>query len=139
MEERVVDSRYVLKEKVGAGGMADVYRAIDTQENREVAVKQMHTDLLNDPEFVRRFEREAVAQSMLSHPNIVGTFGHGTDGDVPYIVMEYVDGITLKDFIQNRAPMPQNILTRIARQILSALGHAHANGVVHRDIKPRTF
>ena len=137
MEERIVDSRYILKEKVGAGGMADVYRAIDTQENREVAVKQMHTDLLNDPEFVRRFEREAVAQSMLSHPNIVGTFGHGTDGDVPYIVMEYVDGITLKDFIQNRAPMPQKILTRIARQILSALGHAHANGVVHRDIKPQ--
>ncbi len=137
MEERIVDSRYVLKEKVGAGGMADVYRAVDNQTGQEVAVKQMHTDLLNDPEFVRRFEREAVAQSMLNHQNIVGTFGHGTDGDVPYIVMEYVDGITLKDFIQNRAPMPQKVLTRIARQILSALGHAHANGVVHRDIKPQ--
>ena len=100
MEERIVDSRYVLKEKVGAGGMADVYRAVDNQTGQEVAVKQMHTDLLNDPEFVRRFEREAVAQSMLNHQNIVATFGHGTDGDVPYIVMEYVDGITLKDFIQ---------------------------------------
>ncbi len=137
MEERIVDGRYVILEKVGAGGMADVYRARDNETGEEVAVKQMHTDLLNDPEFVRRFEREAAAQSMLNHQNIVRTLGHGQDGDVPYIVMEYVEGITLKDFIKNRAPIGQQVLTRIARQILAALGHAHAHGVVHRDIKPQ--
>ena len=136
-EGHVINDRYIIREKVGAGGMADVYRATDTQTNTDVAVKQMHTDLLNDPEFVRRFEREARAQSMLNHPNIVKTLDHGTDGNVPYIVMEYVEGITLKDFIKNRAPIPQNILTRIARQILSALEHAHSYGVVHRDIKPQ--
>ena len=136
-EGHVINDRYIIREKVGAGGMADVYRATDTRTNTDVAVKQLHTDLLNDPEFVRRFEREARAQSMLNHPNIVKTLDHGTDGNVPYIVMEYVEGITLKDFIKNRAPIPQNILTRIARQILSALEHAHAYGVVHRDIKPQ--
>lgn len=137
MEGRIVDGRYVILEKVGAGGMADVYRARDNETGEEVAVKQMHADLLNDPEFVRRFEREAAAQSMLNHQNIVRTLGHGQDGDVPYIVMEYVEGITLKDFIKNRAPIEQKMLTRIARQILAALGHAHAHGVVHRDIKPQ--
>ena len=75
---------------------------------------------------MRRFEREAAAQSMLNHQNIVRTLGHGQDGDVPYIVMEYVEGITLKDFIKNRAPIEQKMLTRIARQILAALGRCAA-------------
>nr|WP_162990914.1 Stk1 family PASTA domain-containing Ser/Thr kinase [Maliibacterium massiliense] len=139
MKGRIIGSRYEILNKVGSGGMADVYRARDNRTRGVVAIKIMHADLMSDSEFVRRFAREAQAQSMLDHPNIVRTLDYGQDDGMPYIVMEYVRGITLKEFIVKKAPLSQQVLTDIAMQILRALAHAHARGLVHRDIKPQNM
>ncbi|MGI6005221.1 MAG: Stk1 family PASTA domain-containing Ser/Thr kinase [Christensenellales bacterium] len=139
MNRQMIGERYQLLNHVGSGGMADVYRARDLRDNAIVAVKMMRTELLTDTEFVRRFEREAQAQSMLDHKNIVKTLDYGQDGDTPYIVMEFVQGITLKELIAKRAPLSHAMIVDIAQQILSALRHAHSRGLVHRDIKPQNM
>lgn len=136
---RLLAQRYRLEEKVGAGGMAEVYKATDTLLGRTVAVKILRSQYASDAEFVRRFRREARAAASLTHPNVVNVYDVGSDGDVHYIVMEYVEGITLKELIRKTAPLPPAAAALIAREVAEALGHAHRRGLVHRDIKPHNI
>jgi len=132
----VLGGRYEIAEKLGAGGMAIVYRAQDTLLQRPVTVKVLRGELVADENVVRRFRREAQAAASLSHPNIVGVYDVGRQDDIHYIVMEYVQGKTLKEEISERGPLPPEEAVRIARQICEALRHAHAHHIIHRDVKP---
>lgn len=129
-------NRYQILERIGGGGMAVVYKARCTLLNRIVAVKILRHQYSVDEEFVRRFRREAQAAASLSHPNIVNIYDVGQDKDVYFIVMEYVEGETLKELIEREAPLDPARAVLITRQIASALYHAHANKIIHRDIKP---
>ena len=131
-----LDGRYEIQEIIGVGGMAYVYKAYDAVDDRIVAVKILKDEFLNNEEFVRRFRNESKAIAILNHPNIVKVLDVGFGERLQYIVMEYVDGITLKDFIRSQKIIPAGIAIKITMQILSALQHAHERGVIHRDIKP---
>lgn len=133
-----VSGRYKIIKKIGSGGMANVYLAEDLILEREVAVKMMSLDFQEDRNNLRRFQREALSTTELIHPNIVNIYDVG-EGDRPYIVMEYVDGMDLKEFIQENHPIPYKKIIDIMSQILSAISYAHANGVIHRDIKPHNI
>ena len=136
---RVISGRYVVQAIVGTGGMAVVYRAFDQKKNRIVAIKVLRPEYESDEEFVRRFSREAEAASKVSHENIVNMLDVGIDGDMRYIVMEYVDGQTLKDMIRQRGTIHPDTAIRMTIRILAAVDHAHRNGIVHRDIKPQNI
>lgn len=139
MVQRILDQRYELEELIGGGGMADVYKARDCLLNRPVAVKILHEEFKQDKEFVDKFQREAQAAARLSHPNIVNIYDVGVaDGD-HYIVMEYVPGRTLKDRIRQEGHLSVSESLRVAREIAEALAHAHANNLVHCDIKPHNI
>lgn len=129
-------NRYQIIERVGGGGMAVVYKARCTLLNRIVAVKVLRPQYASDEEFVRRFRREAQAVASLSHPNIVGIYDVGQDKDTYFIVMEFIEGETLKELIRREAPLDSARAVTIARQIANALYHAHSNKIIHRDIKP---
>jgi len=129
-------NRYRVTRKLGGGGMADVYLAEDQELGRRVAVKILHERYANDDQFVERFRREATHAAGLSHPNIVSIFDRGETNGSYFIVMEYVEGRTLKELIRSRGPCPIPVAIAYTRQILSGLRYAHRNGVVHRDIKP---
>ncbi len=135
----VISGRYVVQAVVGTGGMAVVYRAFDKKKNRIVAIKVLRPEYESDEEFVRRFSREAEAASKVSHENIVNMLDVGIDGDMRYIVMEYVDGQTLKEMIRQRGAIHPDTAIRMAIRILAAVDHAHRNGIVHRDIKPQNI
>ena len=132
----VIDGRYRVIERVGSGGMADVYCAEDTQLGRQVAVKLLHRRFAEDREFVERFRREASSAAGLAHPNIVGVFDRGEWDGTSYIAMEYLDGRTLKQLIVDEAPLDPVRAIDIAVQILRAARFAHKRGVIHRDLKP---
>ena len=136
---RVISGRYVVQAIVGTGGMAVVYRAFDKKKNRVVAIKVLRPEYESDEEFVRRFSREAEAASKVSHENIVNMLDVGIDGDMRYIVMEFVDGQTLKDLIRQQGYIPADTAIRMTIRILAAVDHAHRNGIVHRDIKPQNI
>ena len=136
MPGKILDERYELMEKIGSGGMADVYKARDILLDRIVAVKILHSSFAEDPDFIVRFRHEAQSAGKLSHPNIVGIYDVGCDGDVHYIVMEYVEGETLKQYIDSHPHIPIDTAVRIAIEIGYALEDAHANGIIHCDIKP---
>jgi beta-lactam-binding protein with PASTA domain/tRNA A-37 threonylcarbamoyl transferase component Bud32 len=139
MEGQLLGNRYELIERIGGGGMAIVYKARCRLLNRYVAVKILRSEFTDDEEFVKRFRIEAQAAASLSHPNIVSIFDVGHDGNIHYIVMEYIDGITLKEYITRMGALPWREAVNIAIQICSAIEQAHKNHIVHRDIKPHNI
>jgi serine/threonine-protein kinase len=134
--DTVIDGRYKVLNRLGSGGMADVYCAEDTQLGRNVAVKLLYRRFAEDEEFVERFRREASSAAGLQHPNIVGVFDRGEWDGTYYIAMEYLKGHTLKQLVREHGAMPPDLAVDITIQVLRAAKFAHKRGVVHRDIKP---
>jgi beta-lactam-binding protein with PASTA domain/predicted Ser/Thr protein kinase len=134
-EGSVVDNRYRVLRRIGSGGMADVWLAEDSHLQRQVALKVLHRRYLQDQEFVERFQHEAEHAAGLQHPNVVAVYDRGSDGDVNYIAMRYVEGPTLKELIDRGLTPPQAVA--LVRQVLEAARFAHRNGIVHRDLKPQ--
>ncbi|MFJ9579520.1 Stk1 family PASTA domain-containing Ser/Thr kinase [Streptomyces sp. NPDC101191] len=133
---RLLDGRYRVDARIAVGGMATVYRAVDTRLDRELALKVMHPDLATDAAFVERFMREAKSVARLAHPNVVGVFDQGADGAYVYLAMEYVAGCTLRDVLRERGALRPRAALDILEPVLAALGAAHRAGFVHRDMKP---
>lgn len=131
--------RYEICELIGIGGMADVYKAIDIMEEKLVAVKILKNEFAGNEEFLRRFRNESKAIAVLSHPNIVKIYDVDFTEKAPYIVMEYIDGITLKEFMEQQGALKWKDAVHFSVQILRALQHAHDRGIVHRDIKPQNI
>lgn len=134
-----LDGRYEIQQLIGVGGMAVVYRAYDTIDDRVVAVKILKDEFLGNEEFIRRFKNESKAIAVLSHPNIVKVFDVSFGDRIQYIVMEYIDGITLKEYIDQQKNIKWKEAVHFCVQILRALQHAHEKGIVHRDIKPQNI
>ncbi|MDR2930388.1 MAG: Stk1 family PASTA domain-containing Ser/Thr kinase [Propionibacteriaceae bacterium] len=132
----LLGGRYEIVARISRGGTAVVYRGIDRRLGRTVAIKVIHSSLTGDPDYVKRFDREARAAALLSHPNIVAVFDQGYAGDRPYIVMEYIRGQSLRSIIASAAPLPPSMALGYADEIAKALAAAHAAGIIHRDIKP---
>ena len=135
----MIGSRYEVIEKVGTGGMADVYRAKDHRLNRYVAVKVLKNEYSEDTKFVTKFQQEAQAVARLSHPNIVGVYDVGEEQGMHFIVMEFVEGITLKRYIEQKGKLSVREAVGITLQIASGLDAAHGNNIIHRDIKPQNI
>ncbi len=133
----VLDGRYEMLEALGQGGMAHVYLAYDRDRGNNVAVKLMRDELSDDPEFIRRFATEARAAASLDHPNIVKVLDYGQDGDIRYIVQEYVEGTNLKELIKEYGALSWDLAVPLMIQIGMGLEHAHRRGIIHRDMKPQ--
>ena len=133
----VISDRYEVQELLGSGGMAVVYRALDLKLDRSVTLKVMRDEL--EADYIDRFYKEAQSVASLSHPNIVRVFDYGEDDGIHYIVMEYIDGSTLKELIQNKAPFDEETTLGVAMQIADGLLYAHNNDIVHRDIKSQNI
>lgn len=140
LEGKLLGNRYEIIEKVGNGGMATVYKATDTLLKRNVAVKVLRDEFTTDQEFIKRFETEAQSAARLTHPNIVSIYDVGIDNGIYYIVMELIQGKTLKEIIiEEEGPLPWKWSVNVAIQIASALEMAHKNNIIHRDIKPHNI
>ena len=137
MKGMVFAERYRLGDFIGEGGMSKVYRAVDIRTGHSVAIKILKSEYNSDKEFLERFQREAQAASLMSHHNIVNLLDVGVEGEYRYLVLEYVSGSTLKEIIQTQGCISTDTAVQIAVRILSALQHAHDNGIIHRDIKPQ--
>ncbi|GAA4122846.1 Stk1 family PASTA domain-containing Ser/Thr kinase [Streptomyces tunisiensis] len=133
---QVLDGRYRVEARIAVGGMATVYRALDTRLDRILALKVMHPSLASDAGFVERFIREARSVARLAHPNVVQVFDQGTDGGYVYLAMEYIPGCTLRDVLRERGALQARAALDILEPVLAALGAAHRAGFVHRDMKP---
>ncbi|MDO4983229.1 MAG: Stk1 family PASTA domain-containing Ser/Thr kinase [Eubacteriales bacterium] len=136
---RLLDNRYEIQSLIGIGGMAFVYKAFCHRLNRFVAVKILRDEFAQDEEFRRRFMAESHAIAMLSHPNIVAVYDVSHSDDVEYIVMELVEGITLKQYMDKKGALPWKETVHFSKQIAKALSHAHERGIIHRDIKPQNL
>ena len=134
-----LDGRYEIRELIGVGGMANVYHCYDTIDAREVAIKILKDEFLDNEDFIRRFKNESKAIAVLNHPNIVRVYDVSFGDMIQYIVMEYIDGITLKEYIDMQGVLDWKEVIHLTTQILKALQHAHENGIVHRDIKPHNI
>ena len=132
----IIGERYEIVSRVGSGGMADVYKAMDHKLNRMVAVKILKAEFRQDTTFIAKFRKEAQSAAGLTHANIVNVYDVGEDRGLYYIVMELVDGVTLLQYMEKRGALPWNEALHFARQIAKALSHAHSRGIIHRDIKP---
>src|SRR5688500_13135203 len=140
MQRRLLNNRYEIHEPLGHGGMATVYRGVDTRLGRPVAIKLLHAHYATDDEFRQRFEHEAQSAAGLSaHPNIVDVYDVGQEADVPYIVMELVEGADLHVIIDQEGPLTIERTLAIAQQVADGLEYAHTRGLVHRDIKPQNI
>lgn len=139
LKGHILDDRYQIIEMIGGGGMANVYLAKDLILNRQVAIKMLRMEFANDEEFIARFDREAQSATSLSHPNIVNIYDVGDEDHLLYMVMEYVDGMTLKEYIHRFSPLPIQDVVDIMKQITSAIHHAHEHNIIHRDIKPQNI
>src|SRR6478735_1778586 len=135
-EQVVLNNRYELRRRIGRGGMAEVYLARDRELDRPVAVKILFAEFATDESFVARFRREAQSAANLNHPNIVGVYDWGKERGTYYIVMEYVDGRSLSEVLRAEGPLHPHRAAEVAADVAGALGFAHRNGVVHRDVKP---
>ena len=136
---RLLDNRYEILEVIGTGGMAVVYKALCHRLNRLVAIKILKDEFSRDQEFRRRFHAESQAVAMLSHPNIVSVYDVSRSGDVDYIVMELIEGITLKQYLEKKGRLNWRETLHFSMQIAKALEHAHSRGIIHRDIKPHNI
>ena len=142
---KTLDGLYTVRELIGTGGMANVYKAVvgpggPVPEGTVVAVKVLRQEYMHDPDLVRRFKNESKAISLLNHPNIVKVYDVSVNDHLQYIVMEYVDGMTLREYLNERGgKLSSRETVHFISQILKALEHAHANGIVHRDIKPQNI
>lgn len=136
---QIISQRYEIIETLGKGGMAIVYKANDLKLGRDVTFKVLKDDYIDDEGFINRFSTEARAAAQLAHTNIVNVYDVGNEGDIYYIVMEYIDGYTLKELIYKKAPLDNKLACDIAMQIAAGLENAHAHGVTHRDIKPENI
>lgn len=134
--QRLLAGRYFLEERIAAGGMATVWRAYDETLARTVAVKILHAHLSADEDVRARFRREAVTAAKLVHPGIVGLYDTGEEGEVTFLVLEFVDGVTLRDLLMGRERLDVGEASAIGARVAEALGYAHARGLVHRDVKP---
>ena len=139
LEGKIIGNRYEILTKIGCGGMATVYKARDSVLNRNVAIKVLREEFTTDDEFIKRFNIEAQAAASLTHPNIVSIYDVGNEGDLHYIVMELIQGKTLKEIISENGVLPWKWSVNISIQIASALEMAHRNNIVHRDIKPHNI
>ncbi|MDI7741614.1 Stk1 family PASTA domain-containing Ser/Thr kinase [Lysinibacillus fusiformis] len=139
IEGKRINDRYKILDLIGGGGMSNVYLAHDMILNRDVAVKILRYDAANEEEFHRRFQREALSATSLTHPNIVSIYDVGEDQDMHYIVMEYIKGKTLKQYINEFSPLTPARSVQIMKQLTSAIAHAHENQIIHRDIKPQNI
>jgi eukaryotic-like serine/threonine-protein kinase len=139
MQQKILNNRYELEQKIGEGGMARVYRGRDLRLNRRIAVKVLHSHYASDPGFLQRFHHEAQAAANLRHSNIVDVYDVGLDGDAHYIVMEYVDGSDLKALLARSGPLPVEQTVAVAEAVANGLSAAHRVGLVHRDIKPQNI
>src|SRR5918992_1380187 len=137
MAEDLIAGRYELEQKVGSGGMSKVYRAHDRLLERTVALKILHEHYSKDDEYIERFRREARAVAQLTHPNVVTVIDRGEHEGRQFIVFEFIDGENLKQLVEREGPLPPRQVVELGLQIASALGSAHARGVVHRDVKPQ--
>jgi beta-lactam-binding protein with PASTA domain/tRNA A-37 threonylcarbamoyl transferase component Bud32 len=134
--QRTLGQRYEIGELLGAGGMAEVYRGKDSRLGRDVAIKLLRNEHASDPTFIARFRREAQSAASLNHPHIVAVYDTGEDNGVPFIVMEYVEGRTLRDVIRGEGPLMPRRACEIVSDVCEALAFSHAAGIIHRDIKP---
>ena len=136
---QLIDNRYKIIRSIGEGGMANVYLGFDTILDRNVAIKVLRGDLSNDEKFVRRFQREALSASSLAHPNIVEMYDVGEDDGLYYIVMEFIDGITLKQLLKKRGSLTLSETLDIMSQLTDGMSHAHDSYIIHRDLKPQNI
>lgn len=136
---KILNERYKILRTIGGGGMADVYLGEDLILNREVAIKVLKMEYSNNHEFIERFRREAESAISLSNDHIVNIFDVGEENNIYYMVMEYVEGDTLKEHIQYHGPLSASDAVAIMLQLTSALSHAHRNGIIHRDVKPQNI
>ena len=132
----MLDARYRIDAPIARGGMSMVFRGVDTRLDRPVAIKVMDQKFAGDPQFLTRFEFEARAVAKLKHPSLVAVYDQGIDGDHPFLIMELVEGGTLRELLRERGPMPPHAVAAVAEPVLAAIGVAHHAGLVHRDIKP---
>lgn len=133
---QMLEGRYRIDAPIARGGMSMVFRGVDTRLDRPVAIKVMDPKFAGDPQFLSRFEFEARAVAKLKHPSLVAVYDQGVDGDHPFLIMELVEGGTLRELLRERGPMPPHAVRAVAEPVLAAIGVAHSAGLVHRDIKP---
>ncbi|WP_218006158.1 protein kinase domain-containing protein, partial [Nocardia tenerifensis] len=133
---QMLEGRYRIDAPIARGGMSMVFRGVDTRLDRPVAIKVMDPKFAGDPQFLTRFEFEARAVAKLKHSSLVAVYDQGVDGEYPFLIMELVEGGTLRELLRERGPMPPHAVRAVAEPVLAAIGVAHSAGLVHRDVKP---